>query len=1105
MQFIQKTMYDKPSVTVAGSRQLNRWFIGGHAWGGGRNINKRRSFLPLLSLVFKTLLIFLIVAPINLRAASKNISRLNNRQVEVKGIVIHPETGAPIVGATIKIKGKTTSTVSDKDGRFTIQANTDDVIIITHIGFQPYEQKVTGSDLGKITLKISTSGLDEIQIVAYGQTSRRLNTGNTATVKAAEIEMQPVDNPLLTLTGRVPGLVITQSSGFSGSGVQVTIQGKKQAASNTDVGSDDALFVIDGVTYPSQLLSSLTGVLGQSANRYNKSGDVIQNGSGNPLSFINPADIESIEVLKDADATAIYGSQGANGVILITTKKGKAGKTKVDLNLQSGTGEIAHFIKMLNTTQYMAMRKEALKNDGRTIDDGTNPVLDYDLDGTWDTTRNTNWQKTLLGGTARYTDVEGSISGGSENTQFLVSTGYHRETTVLPGDFNDQKTSVRFNLNHVSPNQKLRLTMSAAYMNDLNHLPSTNVVNLALELAPDAPGLYQSDGTLNWQPDASNVDSWINPLAYLKQTTDVKTGNLTSSAVLSYQLLPGLVIKSDFGYNRLQTNEVSMVPLSSIAPSTWEPYVPFGLSPSGLRTSSFNDGNINSWQISPQLSYKRVVGQGTLDALAGMTQEENNSELEMRNVSNFDNDLVMDNVARAKTLLLDTKGTSTYKYNGLFGRLNYNWQDKYIVNITGRRDGSSRYGDNNKFHTFGAAGLAWIFSKENIVQDNLTFLSFGKIKGSYGITGSDQVNDYQNLATYKTNESYLSNGNVPLLYQGTYGLTPNNLPNPYLEWEVDKKFNAGIDLGFFKDRILLSADYYDDHASNQVQTYYVPLLTGFTMINRNSPAVVRNWGWEFTATTINVHNQNFRWVTNFNLTLPQNKLTSFPDLDQLVLAFTQLGQPVGTRATLHAIGVDPTTGNFMVQGADGKPTAYPNYATDTYVKININPTVYGGFENNFQYKGFGLDFLLQFSKRKDKDILTSGHTPGAFSTSAGLEFEEAGNQPVTVLNHWQKAGDVAMFPAYTTVDASTNWANFNNSDAAYKDASFLRLKNVSLSWTLPKIWIKSVGLENARLYIQGQNIFTITKYNGFDPEVTSQGNINLPLLRVITLGAQITL
>lgn len=1029
----------------------------------------------------------------------------------ISGNLINEDTKQPVVGASIKVKGKAISTASDKDGHFVISAGLGETLVITHVGFVHYEIKVADVNLGTITLKVSNSGLDEVQIVGYGETSKRFNTGNTATVTAAEIAMQPVGNPLLALVGRVPGLVINQSSGFSGTGVINTIQGQKQLPSNADKGSDDPLFVIDGITYPSQLLEGLSSVLGQSASRYIASGDVIKNGSGSPLSFINPADIESIDILKDADATAIYGSKGADGVIIITTKKGKAGKTVADFNLQTGTGEVAHMIKLLNTTQYLQMRHQALANDNITIDPQDGRSF-YDINGTWDTTRYTDWQKTLIGGTARYTDIEGSISGGSENTQFLVGTSYHRETTALPGDFNDRKIGVRFSLNHVSPDKKFRLSMSAAYMGDNNYLPAYyDFMNLALNLAPDAPPLYKPDGTLNWQPDKNNTESWVNPLAYLKQTDNSEMGTLTSSATLSYQLLSGLLIKCDFGYNRLQSDEVSIVPLSSLPPS----YVLYGQIENSRRVSSFNDGSINTWQVSPQLTYKRDIGKGRLDALVGMSQEENSAELEMRIVDGFINDLVMDNVGQAKEVQLDTKGTSIYKYNGIFGRVSYNLDEKYLFNITGRRDGSSRYGDDNKFHTFGAAGLGWIFSKEDIIANSMPFLSFGKVKASYGVTGSDQINDYQDLATYQTVNSFVnysaSGVPQPVLYQGSIGLTPNNLPNPYLQWELDKKLNLGLDLGFFKDRVLLAADYYDNRASNQVQTYFTTVVTGVnaTGLNRNSPAVVRNWGWEFTATTINIQNKDLRWTSSFNLTVPKNKLISFPDISQIGAAlYLKIGEPVTARPAYHALGIDPATGNFMVQGADGKPTAFPNYLTDEIAKINTDPTLYGGIENSFQYKGFGLDFLFQFAKRKDFDIVSSGitGTPGNFF-STNTMFS-GGNQPAAVLNNWKGPGTITSLPAYTTLGFTNpdNWSNYRSSDAGLKDASFIRLKNVSLSWTLPKDWSKKAGLDNIRLYVQGQNIFTITKYNGYDPEVTASGTtVTLPLLRVITMGAQITL
>jgi TonB-dependent SusC/RagA subfamily outer membrane receptor len=306
----------------------------------------------------------------------------------------------------------------------------------------------------------------------------------------------------------------------------------------------------------------------------------VGNVKGNPLSFTNPSDIESIEVLKDADATAIYGSRAANGAILITTKKGKPGKTKVDLNMQTGIGQVSRKLDLLNTQQYLEMRREGVVNEGRTI-----VSTDYDLNGLWDTTRYTDWQKELIGGTAHYTDLQASVSAGNENLQYLLGVGYHKETTVYPDQFSDQKGSLHFNINNISDNRRFKVQITGNYLVDDNRLPSQDLMERAVKVAPDAPSLYNVDGTLNWMPNSSGNSSWTNPLSYTLKKYENTTYNLVSNAIFSYQILPGLDVKSSFGYTNLQSNELSTSPLSAERPEN---------RPSGDRSAVYGNNKISS-------------------------------------------------------------------------------------------------------------------------------------------------------------------------------------------------------------------------------------------------------------------------------------------------------------------------------------------------------------------------------------------------------------------------------------------------------------------------------------------------------------------------------
>ena len=989
--------------------------------------------------------------------------------IDVKGRVVN-ENGDPVEGVSVKVKGTTNGTATNANGEFTLTGVDENAtLVFTSTNVETYEVKLNGRTELALSLKTKISSLLEVIVnKGYYNEKRAITTGNVYTVTTTDIAKQPVNNPLLALYN-VPGMFITQASGFSGSGVTVHIQGINSIGKG-----NDPFYVIDGVPFASQLSPSIGGILGTSGNGFG-----VQ--QGNPLSYINPGDIESIDVLKDADATAIYGSRAANGAILITTKKGRVGKTKVDINMQAGWGQVSRKLDMLNTQQYLQMRHEAKQNDGLTTG-----ATDYDINGFWDSTRHTDWQKELIGSTARYTDVQASVSGGTANTNFLVGAGYHRETTVFPGEFADIKGSVHFNLNNVSTNQKFRLQLSGSYLVDDNQLPQSDLTNTAITFAPNAPALYNVDGSLNWAPlTPGNLGTWNNPLAALNIRYKNKTNNLVSNAIASYQILPGLEIMSRFGYANMQTNE------SIITPALFEDPYWWPIDGIYARSAIYGNDNINSWIIEPQLNYKWAIGKGKIEALFGTTIQQNNTNGQQLSGKGYNSDRVLEDIKSAATVTIGSTTVSNYKYNAAFGRLNYNWKDKYIINVTARRDGSSRFGSQSQFHNFGAAGIVWIFSKENFIQKSLPFISFGKIRGSYGTTGNDQIGDYQFLNLY----SPISNVGVP--YQGAPGLEINGLPNPHLEWEETKKLQFGLDLGLFNDRIMISTDYFHNRSSNQLLAFPLPILTGFTNISGNLPATVQNTGWEFSLITANLKTTNFNWTSSFNITIPKNKLVAFPNLaNSFFASVLVMGQPILITKAYHLIDVNPTTGIYEFADKNGNVTSSPNYSADRTVLIkNSFPTYYGGFQNSFRYKGIELDVLFQFVKQIGPNYLFGNGFGGFFPNI---------NQPVYVLDRWQKPGDIATHQRY-----NSNFSLYNqisaalSSDAAYSDASYMRLKNLSVSWQLPERWRQKARLQNCRLYMQGQNLLTITKYKGLDPETKS--STTLPPLRVLTMGIQVTL
>lgn len=998
---------------------------------------------------------------------------------DISGRVIDAQ-GNPLVGANIKIKGTNTGTVTDVNGRFilhNVEANA--ALEISFVGHEAQTVTVRGKDLLSIVLNPKNSILDETVVIAYGTTTRRLATGNISTVKAKDIEKQPVQNPLLALQGRVTGVTIEQANGMPGTGVKIRIQGGTSLSSG-----NEPLYVIDDVPYQPLMPRSQSDIQVSSQ----KTGLALTN----PLTYINPQNIESIEILKDADATSIYGSRAANGAVLITTKKGKAGKAKVDINLQHGWSKVGHFVDVLNTEQYMEMRNEAyFINDGLTTS-STQYATQYDINGTWDKNRYTNWQKTLFGGTARYTDAQLAVSGGTNNTNFRFGGGYNRVTTVFPGDLSDKKGSASLSVTHASTDQRFKLQVTANYLADNNKLMApADLTKVAIELPPNAPSLYNNDGSLNWAPNlAGTASTWRNPLAYLQQKFNQQVENLTGSAIISYKLLPGLDIKTNVGYNKITRNEIVLIPLTYEAPERRS---------TASRSSTFDNYRSVSWIIEPQLTYTKPISKGQLECLLGSTFSANKDRQESILAYGFTTDQLMQNITSAPNVTpLSTSGAD-YRYNALFGRVNYNWKNKYILNLTARRDGSSRFGAENLFHNFGSVAGAWIFSNENFIQKNLSILSFGKLRASYGTTGNDQIGNYGYLNTYFSQS-------VPVPYQGQVGLFTADIPNPYLQWEETKKLQAGVDLGFIQDKFLLAVNYYYNRSSNQIQGYSLPAMAGVGSITINFPATVQNSGWELSLSTTNIGKRNFKWSSSVNFTFPKNKLVAYPNLEKSSFASLYIiGQPVTLVKAYHSLGVDPATGLFIFSNINGDIVTNPVFFTDRTQLFNSSAKFFGGVQNSLQFKGFVLDFLFQFVRQFGADLRYGNTTaqPGRFASNNTIVAR--GNQPVTILDRWQKPGDDAFFQRFSATwpsSLNTPYGSVRISDANFYDISYIKLKNLSFSWQLPLGWQQKIHVQNARLYVQGQNLWTITNYTGLDPE---SGTNTLPPLKTWTIGFQLTL
>jgi TonB-dependent starch-binding outer membrane protein SusC len=991
--------------------------------------------------------------------------------IDVRGRVFN-DKGEPVKGVTVTVRGTGKATSTDNNGTFTLNnVEPDAVLVFTSVNTETFELRVRGLAELVVTLKNKVTALDDVKIIAYGTTSERLRTGAVNSVKAETIERQPVGNVMMALQGQVPGLNITQSTALPGARVDFNIRGLNSLNPLANFqGSNDPLVIIDGVPFSTDYI--ILGTTSQTPNN-----TYTANGGLSTLASINPADIERVDVLKDADATAIYGSRGANGVILITTKTAKLGKPTLTIDLSQGFGKLSRRLDMLSTRQYLDMRYEAYANDGINWQALANKPADLAI---WDTTRYTDWQKELLGGTAKFTRANMRYSGGSQQSSYVISTNYWKEGSIFGDQFNDRKFSGSMSFNHRSPNNRFNFDVNAVYTYDDILQPNENIYRNAIYLPPNAPRLYNDDGSLNWEN--GNFD---NPMADFLQTQEITSYNLNSSATFSYKVTKNLTLRAQAGYGKVDFNMVNLTPLASVNPYN------SNLS-SDLRTGRYIRNNTFNTDLEPQAEYIATAGPGKLTALLGFAVQRRGNENSLIIANKFLSDELMHNYGAASNIQVSPVESYDYRYNAVFARLGYNIQNRYILSLNARRDGSSRFGPGKQFGNFGSAGLAWIFSEEAAIKKAMPFLSHGKIRLSYGTTGSDAIGDYNYLSLYSI-RAPLSTFNPPYTV-----LQPTRLFNPDYHWETKRAADVELSLGFLNNRILATANYYNNRSSNQLIGQALPRTTGFASINGNQNAIVENSGWELQLNTENVKTKNFSWSSNLNVTIPRNRLVAYPDLENSVnrIRFV-VGEPVKMQRVYDYIGVDPQTGVNLFRTADGKDTSIMTGSglafADQTVYIDLTPKYYGGLSNSFRYKNWMLDFMLLYSQSvRANDISMLSVIPGFQGNITQYVFN----------NSWRKPGDEALFQRFTQ---TTNSPVYNSkaislTENYYSNVWYVRLNNLSLSYDLPGPLLKKLHLASCRLYVNSQNLFTLTNFKGTDP---ATGVNSMPPLRVLTGGVQL--
>jgi TonB-linked SusC/RagA family outer membrane protein len=987
-----------------------------------------------------------------------------SQNIKLQGRILNNE-GLPLPAASVLAKNHNITTITNKHGYFIFnQVIPKDSLIISCIGY--LSQGIVTEGNSNITVRLIRvySQLDETVVMAYGSNSKRYNTGNIIKVSGDAIAQQPVLNIMAALHGRIPGLVVTQTSGVNGAMVTLAIRGRSSL--DVNLSQNDPLIIIDGVPFESgnQPINKIT-----SAARTPTEIDRENPGGISPLNNINTQDIASIEVLKDADATAIYGSRGANGVIIISTKKSSGGKEKISVQVTEGFSRVGPAaFRLFNTREYIAMRREAFVNDGVTPDKNNAPDVTV-----WDTTRYTNLKKLLIGNTARSQDYQASLTAGNAQTRLLLSMGYRRQTNVFSKELPYQRFSTHINIQHKPLHGNWDLQLSVIYGADKNKLIKTDLSNF-LQLPPNIK-LTKEDGSINWQEGGVTFTAAeiTNPLAEFLGEYEATSNNLSANMLFSASLIKNVRFRLNTGYNILNNDEISIRPKAYYAPEK-----------TTLANSSFSNSANKNWIVEPQLEYNYIFRKVKLQCLLGSSFQQKKAASNIIEGSGYSSDLLLHSIGSASTLSA-SNSKSIYLYNAIFARINVNVQGKYIVNLSGRRDGSSRFGPERRFSNFAAAGAAWIFTEEPFLKKLLPFLSFGKLRASYGVTGNDQIGDYSYLDLWNTNY-------YP--FQGIKGLLPGKLFNPYLEWEKTNKAEAALELGFLKDKIVFTAAYYQHRSSNQLLNYRLPNQTGFNSVLQNFPGLVQNSGWELAINADIINHKKWNWKINANISIPRNILVSFPGLaTSSYRGFYVEGKSLSVIRRIKYIGVDPTTGlySFEDYDKDGKITS----TGDQQILGNKDPRYYGGISNALQYGKVSLEIFFDFMSQTGQNYLVTQKSNPAGNMK---------NQHIMALDRWQKPGDNRSIQRYTASRSNSAYAaasSMETSNAIYSDASYIRLKNIALAYQFSMTSLMKNKDAFLRAYLQAQNLLTISSYKGADPE--SRSFNQTPPLQTLVMGFQL--
>lgn len=962
------------------------------------------------------------------------------QNIALEGTVLDATTNEPLIGVTIVVLDKASGTTTDIDGRFSIQVSPTDELELSYVGYGSQQLAVAGEQSLTIYLQPSTNTLDEVVVVGYGTRERRDITSSVSSISTEDIEKKPFARLENALQGKAAGVQVNQFSGRPGNAISVRVRG----ATSLSAGNEP-LYVIDGVP-----VLSTEGV--------------------------NPADVASIEVMKDASASAIYGARAANGVVLITTKRGSEGRSQISISSNVGVSQVVRTLPLLNGQQYVDLVNESYINAGQGA------VLNAD-----DFTENTDWQDEVFR-SARTTDLQLSFSGGSAKSNYYISANRNTQEGIVRGsDF--ERLTFRTNFDsELRPGVRVGTSLTMSKI-DFDNVPDNSRVNqggviLGALSSPPIIGILNEDGTYTTNP----LQAWENPVANVEAPIDVaSTSRFVGNVYAEFDVIKNLKFKSSFGteayYNK---NDYFLDPFRT----------QFGRSLEGIATTSSNRELIWLWENT--VNYTMTSGAHKWDFLGGITAQESGYEGTFSRAEGFPNAAITTLNAGSRKIEASSFASQWALFSYL-GRASYKYGNKYLADLSFRADGSSRFGAGNRYAYFPSLSVGWRLSEEEFLKENNSIDDL-KLRASVGATGNQDIGDFTARGLYSTGSNYIFD---EVILPGT---RPATISNEDLKWETTTQYNAGVDIALFDFRLNITADYYYKRTRDLLINVDLPRSTGFTSGIQNL-GEVQNSGWELSLRTYNIRKEQFTWSTQFNISANRNKVLDIGGPDQVIFAgdipergfsvIVQEGLPLGTFYGYRSLGVSPDDGNIVFEDLNGDGVVNEE---DRTVIGDANPDFILGLTNTITFGGLTLDVLFQSSIGNDVFNATRIETEGMFSVKNGS---------AATLDRWQQSGDVTRIPRAAFGDPNEN---SRISDRFIEDGSFFRLRNITLSYQLPADVLKRIRVQGLSVFASGQNLVTFSNYSGYDPEVNRDGGSAIsqgidygtyPQARIMTAGIRV--